>query len=94
VREWNSVPDDSEVDTRPESVLPWKDKTVARFDIRPFDLMERNVFKGIVTEDEYRQIKEQERRTADGTGLRLLQKDISFLLELFVRIPDLPVLHG
>ena len=64
------------------------------FDIRPFDLKKRNIFKGIVTEDEFRQIKEQERSTADGTGLRLLQKDISFLLELFVRIPDLPVLHG
>jgi uncharacterized protein (TIGR02246 family) len=50
--------------------------------------------KGKTSVDEYRQVKEQESRKRLETELRVLQKELSFLLELFLRVPDLPGLHG
>ena len=49
---------------------------------------------GIVLEYEYRQGKEQEYGERIGTELCMLQKELSILLDLFLRVPDLPALYG
>jgi hypothetical protein len=50
--------------------------------------------KGKTSVDEHGQVKEQESRKRLEAELRVLQKELSFLLELFLRVPDLPGLHG